>query len=440
MAWSTSAISGPTARARDRSARRSSWRCGRRVTSQKKNPLGAWRYSPDAHDADTSVSGAVFVGLLAARNAGIEVPDEAINKAITFYAQMTSASGEVAYAGGMGGFGESLARSSIATLVFSVARRKDLKQFKATLDYLKQRIDQVAQQMWPEYARYYEAQALFQGDVAAWEKWNKLLVRQLKAGPGGRRQLPRPAGQLGQHVALAPGAGGQFSLLADLRTIGCQELMRYKPVRIVSDCQEASLLRLAAVGRGDHGPDGVAACAADRGRQPPPAAVLHLTDGSFVAGELDDSARPGVLRWQASAFVSPFEFPRESRSTPSTGLRRRRCPSPKEIIASSWPAATSCSAPWSPWTTRKPSSTFRGSAGCTCSDRAIHRIYRWRGSADLVYLGPNGLAGWSESRRRTASRPRVVVAERRASRMVHRSHGDGRASASKAGVKSRVSS
>ena len=31
-----------------------------------------------------------------------------------------------------------------------------------------------------EYARYYQAQALFQGDPAAWEKWNKLLVRQLK--------------------------------------------------------------------------------------------------------------------------------------------------------------------------------------------------------------------------------------------------------------------
>ena len=112
------------------------------VTSQKKNPLGAWRYSPDARDADTSVSGAVFVGLLAARNAGIEVPDESIDKAISFYAQMTSASGEVAYAGGMGGFGESLARSSIATLVFSVARRKDLKQYKATIEYLRQRADQ----------------------------------------------------------------------------------------------------------------------------------------------------------------------------------------------------------------------------------------------------------------------------------------------------------
>jgi len=151
------------------------------VTSQKKNKLGAWRYSPDSSDADTSVSGAVLVGLLAARNAGIEVPDESINKAIAFYTSMTSASGEVAYAGGMGGFGESLARSSIATLVYSVARRKDLKQYKAALDYIKQRIEQPTPQGWTEYARYYQAQALFQGDVAAWEKWNKLLVRQLKA-------------------------------------------------------------------------------------------------------------------------------------------------------------------------------------------------------------------------------------------------------------------
>jgi hypothetical protein len=170
------------------------------VTSQKKNPHGAWRYSPDAHDADTSVSGAVFVGLLAARNAGIEVPDESFNKAISFYAQMTSASGEVAYAGGMGGFGESMARTSIASLVFAVARRKDLKQYKATLDYLKQRLDQVPQNAWPEYARYYEAQALFQGDVAAWEKWNKLLVRHLKQA---QAQDGSFRGQLGSSVSTS---------------------------------------------------------------------------------------------------------------------------------------------------------------------------------------------------------------------------------------------
>jgi hypothetical protein len=149
------------------------------TTSQKKNSFGGWRYSPDANDSDTSVSGSVLVGLLAARNAGIEVPDESIDKAIKYYTQMTSAGGEVAYAGGLGGFGESTARSSIATLVYAVGRRKDLKEYKATLGYIKDRIDQ-PNAMYTEYARYYQAQALFQGDIAAWEKWNKLLIRQLK--------------------------------------------------------------------------------------------------------------------------------------------------------------------------------------------------------------------------------------------------------------------
>ncbi len=149
------------------------------ITSQKKNQFGGWRYSPDSRDADTSVSGAVLVGLLAARNAGIEIPDDGIDKAIKYYTSMTSDAGQVAYAGGFGGFDESIARISIGTLVYAVARRKDLPQFKATLGYLTERLENVPQS-YAEYARYYEAQALFQGDVEAWEKWNKLIVRQLK--------------------------------------------------------------------------------------------------------------------------------------------------------------------------------------------------------------------------------------------------------------------
>jgi hypothetical protein len=151
------------------------------VTSQRKNSLGGWRYTPDSTDADTSVSGAVLVGLLAARNAGIEIPDQSIDKAIAFYKQMTAPSGHVAYAGGLGGFDESIARISIASLVFAVAHRKDLPEYKATVNYLKQRLEQQSAQQWLEYARYYQAQALFQGDIDAWDKWNKQLVRQLKA-------------------------------------------------------------------------------------------------------------------------------------------------------------------------------------------------------------------------------------------------------------------
>lgn len=152
------------------------------VTSQKKNPIGAWRYSPSATDADTSVAGSVLVGLLAARNAGIEVPDEVIDKGVAYYVRMTSSSGQVAYSGGLGGLDESLSRVSIGALIFALARRKDLPQYKAVIDNLRAKSDApAAGGGYAEYQRYYQAQALFQGDTKAWEKWNKNLVRQIKA-------------------------------------------------------------------------------------------------------------------------------------------------------------------------------------------------------------------------------------------------------------------
>jgi hypothetical protein len=189
------------------------------IYSQKKNSNGAWRYSPDATDADTSVSGAILVGLLAARNAGIEVPDESIDKAISYYTKMTSSSGQVAYSGGLGGFDESLARISIASLVYSLARRKDLPQFKSTLGYLKDKLDYTGASGhgWMEYQRYYQAQAFFQADVDAWEKWNKLLVRQLK-----QAQLPDGSFQ-GQFGGAASTSMSLLALALDYRFLPIYE-------------------------------------------------------------------------------------------------------------------------------------------------------------------------------------------------------------------------
>lgn len=172
------------------------------VTSQKKNPLGAWRYSPDANDADTSVSGAVVMGLLAARNAGIEVPDEVIDRAISYYVKMTAPSGQVAYSGGLGGFDESMARISIGTLVYAVSRRKDLPQYQSTLKYLVDRVDGSGNSGHGgvEYQFYYQAQALFQGDLDAWTRWNKLLMRNLKVQQNSDGSF---RGTYGQHLSTS---------------------------------------------------------------------------------------------------------------------------------------------------------------------------------------------------------------------------------------------
>ncbi len=150
------------------------------VTSAKKNPLGGWRYSPDARDADTSVSGAVMMGLLGARNAGVEVPDETIDRAIKYYTTMTGTNGQIGYSGGPGGGSDAV--TSIGVLVYAIARQKELPQYQKAVSYLKTRSrdPQAGMEGYPTYTRYYRAQALFQGDVEAWERWNDGLVQELK--------------------------------------------------------------------------------------------------------------------------------------------------------------------------------------------------------------------------------------------------------------------
>ena len=148
------------------------------ATSQKKNRWGGWRYSPDATDADTSVTGAVLMGLLAARNAGMDVSDEIINGALEYMRRSTSRDGSVAYSGGFGGMGESMNRSCIATLVAAVARQKDDPKYAATLKHITTRLEH-KEGHYGEYFRYYMAQALFQGDYESWQKWNSMVIRQL---------------------------------------------------------------------------------------------------------------------------------------------------------------------------------------------------------------------------------------------------------------------
>ena len=177
------------------------------VSSAKQNPMGAWRYAPEAKDHDTSVSGAVLMGLLGARNAGIEVPDETIDRAIKYFTAMTGPNGQVGYANPGGG---SDATTSIGTLVMAIARRKDLPQFKLAVDYLKQHSQGATQQSpYPNYTRYYRAQALFQADVEAWQQWNNRLVQELKAQRKPDGSLAAQAGPDG-----GPFAGTSLTLLS----------------------------------------------------------------------------------------------------------------------------------------------------------------------------------------------------------------------------------
>ncbi len=75
--------------------------------------------------------------------------------------------------------GESMNRSAIATLVYSVGKKKDWEEFRATLRHIVTRLEH-QEGGYPNYFRYYMAQALFQGDLDSWEKWNRETIRHLK--------------------------------------------------------------------------------------------------------------------------------------------------------------------------------------------------------------------------------------------------------------------
>lgn len=150
------------------------------ATAQKKNRMGGWRYTPDSTDSDTSVTGAVLMGLLAARNAGMDVPDETLDTALEYIRRSTGRDGSVAYSGGLGGLGGSMNLTAIATLVGAVSKQKDNEQFQAALKRATSDLEGgMDNHGYIEYYRYYMAQALFQGDYAAWQKWNAGAIRQL---------------------------------------------------------------------------------------------------------------------------------------------------------------------------------------------------------------------------------------------------------------------
>jgi peroxiredoxin len=120
-----------------------------------------------------------------------------------------------------------------------------------------------------------------------------------------------------------------------------------------------------------------------------------LVDGTFAAGTLADCDRPGVLRWHAEGFVSPFDFAIDR-------VRVAHWPPPREAPK---PTGEFCFE-------LSGGDVLFGSLVALDKEHAelevprigrlhlrraaILRIVRWRDSADLVYMGPNGLNGWHE--------------------------------------------
>lgn len=143
------------------------------LLSQKQNPKGAWRYSPESKDADTTVSGAQMVALFAARNAGLGVSEDAIEKGLEFFKRCQSPEGGYGYTGAAG---PNAARTAIGVLVLALAKKKSTPEFKKAFTFLQ---NQPGDSHYYQYYLYYAAQAYFHASPVAFRKWNMRNITNL---------------------------------------------------------------------------------------------------------------------------------------------------------------------------------------------------------------------------------------------------------------------
>jgi hypothetical protein len=144
------------------------------IRSQTENTLHAWRYSPESRDADTTVSGAEMVALLAARNAGIAVPEQAIQNGLNFYRSCQTPDGGIGY---VSPSAPNATRTAIACVVFALAKEKRSPAFQSAFQYLK---SAPADVQYPQYTLYYASQAYFHGSPELWQSWNRENIRSLR--------------------------------------------------------------------------------------------------------------------------------------------------------------------------------------------------------------------------------------------------------------------
>ena len=147
------------------------------------SPVGGWRYRPGEKDADISVTVLQVAALRAAKNAGLAVPQETIDRAISFIGKCYNEKmGGFAYTpGGPAGF----ARTAAAIYSLQVCGRYDDPEVMKGSDYLFTTNKDNAE-WWP-YGCYYAAPAQYMIGGDTWRRWygqmkTRLAATMLKQG------------------------------------------------------------------------------------------------------------------------------------------------------------------------------------------------------------------------------------------------------------------
>lgn len=150
-----------------------------RLIISSQNKQGGWRYRPHSDDADISVTVLQVVALRAAKNAGLDVPQTTIDRAVQYVRQCYHAQ-----SGGFGyqpGQGAGFARTAAAFYSLQVCGLYDDPMVKTASDFLLKNKDSGE---WFTYGNFYAAPAQYMVGGEIWQQWyahmNALLMKAVK--------------------------------------------------------------------------------------------------------------------------------------------------------------------------------------------------------------------------------------------------------------------
>jgi hypothetical protein len=141
------------------------------VNSQ--SPVGGWRYQPNRSEADVSVTVCQVMALRAARNAGVFVPNETIERAAQYVRSCQNEDGGFRYIADKADV-SAFARSAAAVVALYGAGMYEGDEIKRGLAYLLHHpptAKRTRKQEYFFYGHYYAVQAMWQARNGHWEKW-----------------------------------------------------------------------------------------------------------------------------------------------------------------------------------------------------------------------------------------------------------------------------
>lgn len=159
-----------------------------RLIIDTQNHEGGWRYHPQPFDADISVTITQIMALRSARNAGLSVPKETIDRAVSYVRQCQNpADGGFRYMLSAGGSAYPRSAAGVASLQYAGIYQDDA--VTDGLQYLIRASRGLGAQGGGHYhyGHYYAAQAMFLAGGGYWAEWyprmrEELISRQQDAG------------------------------------------------------------------------------------------------------------------------------------------------------------------------------------------------------------------------------------------------------------------